>query len=331
VSLYDRPVIESSKHRGLTICAASDASYEPGLRVALFSALEAARENVSIIVLDAGLRDSTAWPRMLGAHPRCAECRVVTANLDRAKSYPCQERFGPGSWLRLFLGELLADVDRVIYLDADVLVRDDLGMLWKESTDGAAIAAVRDYKIPTFASGLPHAVSALGVSGETPYYNAGVLLLDLDAWRRESLSQRALEYVRDHGDTIRFADQDAINAVAPGRIHELHPRWNVQVGAGNARSTIAGFPALDDPAADKPRASAAIVHFTGFKPWQPEGVRASAWSIRMHIEFARITARFSDTSRLNMIGSSALWGARLLRRIPTAIRRRIPPAPWSAV
>jgi lipopolysaccharide biosynthesis glycosyltransferase len=319
--------ISGSSDTGLTIFSACDERYAVGLRVALFSALETLGQTARVVVGDGGLRDPDGWARRFGAHPRCGEVRVVSADMDRLRSLPCQELFGPVSWLRLFLSELLPDLDRVIHIDADVLVRADLAELWAQRCDGAPVSAVRDYLFPTFASGLPNAVSALGLPPSTPYFNAGVLLLDLAAWRRASLTERAIDYAREYGDTIRYADQDALNAVAAGTVHELAPRWNVQLGTASARTTLAHLrSAGDDPSialralADR----AAVIHFTAFKPWQPQGLRASRWSIGLHLAFARTTLRFSDRSRAQSLADAMGWGARLLRRVPTALRRRLP-------
>lgn len=317
--------ITGSGNRDLTICATSDERYASGLRVALFSALEATAGMARVIIVDAGLRDPDGWRRALSIHPRCDDCDVVSVDVGRFKTLPGQDRFGPVAWLRLFLPDLLLDVDRLIYLDADVLVRADLGGLWAEATGGAPVSAVRDYAYPTFATGLPHAVTALGASPDTPYFNTGVLLLDLAAWRRDLITERAIEYVRMHGDTIRFADQDSLNAVAAGLVHELDPRWNVQLGTGRARTVLEHLRTPDEASGGTSglRGRAAVIHFTGFKPWQAEGLRASRWSIGLHFAFARLNVRFTDRSRVHVVASAALWGARFCYRVPRALGRRI--------
>jgi lipopolysaccharide biosynthesis glycosyltransferase len=219
---------------------------------------------------------------------------------------------------------MIPDATRLIYLDSDVLVRADLGPLWREPTE-LAVAAVRDLKCPTFATGLPHAIAALGVAPETPYYNSGVLLLNLDAWRRENLTQRATGYIHDHGTTIKFADQDPLNAVTAGRVHELDPVWNAQVAPMNDRAIVERDRTEQGVLADLKtlRREARIVHFTGYKPWQPEGLRASRWSIALHVEFARVAAKFSDQPRSHQISAGSRWAGRLLRRSVYAARKRL--------
>lgn len=308
----------------LTICTVSDANYSAGLRVTVFSALERLQESVRVVVVDAGLRDPTGWKQAIDAHPRCGRCDVVTADLALFEGYPGLASLPGATWVRLVLPDLLPDIDRLIYLDSDVLVRADLGLLWNVNTNGAAVAAVRDFFHPTFATVLPHAVSALGIPPDTPYYNCGVLILDLGAWRRDALSRRAIEYVRDHGTTIRFHDQDTLNAVSAGRVFELDPSWNVQVGAITTPSVVAhnakhGLP-VDARAL---RRDARIVHFTGFKPWQPEGIRASPWSVAIHLEFARITVRFTDHPRPHQLAIALRWSVLLLRRCAHAVRQRL--------
>ena len=169
-----------------------------------------------------------------------------------------------GRWL---LAELLpASLDRVVYLDTDLIVQDDLRKLVDELPDGVAVAAAPDMPFAAcqpltyFLFYRPH-LRALGLStrrGEI--FNTGVLVLSLEAWRREAMTDQLIR-VRDrmlvNGLSLRLQDQDVMNVALAGSIHLLSPLWNV---------TPLYLPArfLSDPGLGFAR----ILHFvTSPKPW----------------------------------------------------------------
>ncbi len=169
-----------------------------------------------------------------------------------------------GRWL---LAELLpSSLDRVIYLDTDLIVQDDLRQLVAHLPEGVAVAAAPDMpfascKLSTyFLFYRPH-LRALGLStrrGEI--FNTGVLVLSLETWRREAIADQLIHGRDDmlaKGLCLRLQDQDVMNVVLVNSTHILSPLWNV---------TPLYLPAsfLSDPGLD----SAKILHFvTSPKPW----------------------------------------------------------------
>jgi lipopolysaccharide biosynthesis glycosyltransferase len=162
-------------------------------------------------------------------------------------------------WLRVFLPELLADAARVLYLDCDVLVCDDLAPLWATDLGDAYVGAVTNVWEP-WAAGHP---ATLGLEpGE--YFNSGVLLLDLERMRADAISERLLEHAAS-GD-LRWPDQDALNVVMRGRRVTLHPRWN----AMNSLAFPQAAETYGAQAADEAHRAPGLRHFEGpdvNKPW----------------------------------------------------------------
>lgn len=101
---------------------------------------------------------------------------------------------------RLALARLLPPAaTRILYLDADTMVRGDLSELFSLDLAGATAAAVREPSDPFFWSrnGLQH-VFDLGLDPWQPYFNAGVLLLDAAAFRAARAERRCLDYLAAH-------------------------------------------------------------------------------------------------------------------------------------
>jgi lipopolysaccharide biosynthesis glycosyltransferase len=172
------------------------------------------------------------------------------------------------TWYRIFLPELLADVDRILYLDSDLIALADLGPLWETDLDDVYLAAVTNVLEPHYAERLRDA-------GFDPrsYFNAGVMLLNLDRMRRDGCSEALRAYGVEHASTLVLRDQDALNAVLGARRLALHPRWNCM----NAQFV---FPwSVDAFGAERlaeARADPAVRHFEGpgaNKPWHLLGDR----------------------------------------------------------
>ena len=112
------------------------------------------------------------------------------------------------------------------YLDADVLVLESVASLWELDLNSKPVAAVTNVLRPDSID-RPRPLNFPGSQG---YFNAGVMLMNLDLMRREETSRAVLEYGRAHADELVWRDQDAFNAVVGARREVLHPRWNCMNG-----------------------------------------------------------------------------------------------------
>jgi lipopolysaccharide biosynthesis glycosyltransferase len=149
----------------------------------------------------------------------------------------------------------------VLFLDPDLLVLDDVAGVWNADLGEAALAAVTDQAIPRCAS--PRGVKEcrrLGIPEDAPYFNAGVMLIDLARWRALDILSRALVYMRQYRGRMDFFHQEALNAILWHRWRPLDERWNLI-------ASLAGRPY--GPRGATVPLDAGIVHFAGaFKPWQ---------------------------------------------------------------
>lgn len=166
------------------------------------------------------------------------------------------DHISPVCYFRLLLPELLPDsVEKVLYLDCDLIIRDDVSSLWETDIASTEFAAVPEIDAPSVKARLVDGVRfhrELGVPKERVRLNSGVLLMNLARWRRSQLAQRVFTYLRVLGDDILWYEQEALNVVANGDYRELDLRWNVP----------------SQWAAQTPRDQVSIVHYlTAHKPW----------------------------------------------------------------
>lgn len=169
-------------------------------------------------------------------------------------------------YYRLFLGEEIPEsIDRLLFLDADLLVEGDLAALWEKSFDGHVVQAVPDaYARWLHTRGLGR-IEGLEFSEDTPYFNAGVLLIDLRRWREENVGKRAVSLLWKYRERFRGRDQDALNCVLVGRWKRLPPTWNFHRLPERPDTWETGGATPDElrEAFRHP----AITHFVGEKPW----------------------------------------------------------------
>lgn len=122
---------------------------------------------------------------------------------------------------RLFIGEVLpGSVERVLYLDCDTVVLKSLKGLWNTNLHGFVAGAVME---PTI---YPVIKKQIGLEDKDPYFNSGVLLIDLKKWREEEAQKKLLDFYREMGGKLFAGDQDTINGALKGRIRPLSPVYN---------------------------------------------------------------------------------------------------------
>lgn len=147
---------------------------------------------------------------------------IDTAIFDDVKER--LHRFTVGTMFRLMLPEKLPNLDKIIYLDADLLVNIDIKELWNIDISNYFVAGVRDYGTchHTFT---PYPVRE-GMVDRQNYINAGVLILNLDKIRSYgNMKNQSIQYLIDNPESSLF-DQDALNVIYKNSILLLDEKWN---------------------------------------------------------------------------------------------------------
>ena len=176
---------------------------------------------------------------------------------------PVRQRVSATMWYRIFLPELLPDVDRVLYLDVDTIAAAPLGPLWETELGDSYLAAVSNvFQLDH----LPR-LRELGLDDPRDYFNSGVLLFNLERMRRDGSTEALLRYGLEHRDELWWPDQDALNLVLGARRVALHPRWNCMNGVMEFPWAVYVFGLR---ALGQARAAPGIRHYEGparNKPW----------------------------------------------------------------
>ena len=170
------------------------------------------------------------------------------------------KRISMATYYRCILSELLPEtVDRVLYLDCDIVVLGSILPFWNTSLEGIGVAAVEDvgydeaerYKI-------------LQYPKEDSYFNAGVLLVNLDYWRKHDMANACIDYYHKYPERILFNDQDLLNSILHKDKKLVDLRWNVQDGFyRNPKVMSDSWKKKYGEVLKHP----VILHYTNRKPW----------------------------------------------------------------
>ena len=216
--------------------------------------------------------------------------------------------FTKATYYRLLIGRLLpGTVRRVLYLDGDTIVRGSLRDLFTLDIDDWVLAATPEYD-PLFPP------TRLGLPEGTPYFNAGVLVFNLDNWRDLQIEKRCLEFIQaniSNPSRLKFADQDVLNAVLVGKWRSIGPAFNFNKWTADPQR-LNDFDPGTQIGEQIPASGPAIVHYVGWiKPWHGgHSYDSDYWYYRMQTPYA---------DRLKLVRCKLVGVVRVVRMV----RRRL--------
>lgn len=164
------------------------------------------------------------------------------------------------TYYRLYLPDVLPqDMHKCIYMDCDMLAEDDLALLWFQNIDDCIAGVVEDESSRENAE-------RLNLPPEYKYFNAGMIMFNMDKLREFNLTEKAMDYYAEHKEQITMQDQDILNGVLNGKCKYLPLRWNIGSPAYTGYSSVHYYTENEEREA---ALNPGIVHFTGaYKPWQ---------------------------------------------------------------
>ncbi|WP_170924757.1 glycosyltransferase family 8 protein [Candidatus Enterococcus clewellii] len=249
----------------IPVVSASDEHYAPFLCVMITSILENTSPNTEIdfyILDDQISRKSKNYLRQtVNIHSNQATIEFIPVNSQLYEDFLVSDHITTTAYFRISLPSLLKEYSykKILYIDADTLVLDDIRELYDSPLHNKVIGAVID-------PGQTKALDRLGIHSTDYYFNSGVMVVDLEKWREQNITEKTLNFLTEHGDRILYHDQDALNAVLYEQWAPLHPKWNMQTSLIFERHPA---PTNEYEQLYKDGIAApSIIHFTGHdKPW----------------------------------------------------------------
>ena len=178
-----------------------------------------ASEKFPIIIVSDGISDEDK--RL--AQKFCSQISFIEAShLFKDDRFHTTDTYRRATYLRLYLDEIMADFDGIVYLDGDITPLVDVSPLLQIAPTVSPVAAtygMNEVRRPVH--------DLLPISKNAGYLQGGVQIFDLKAVRDEGIFRDAIKFANAYPEKCQLVDQDALNAVLNGRWQVLDWRWNV--------------------------------------------------------------------------------------------------------
>jgi lipopolysaccharide biosynthesis glycosyltransferase len=235
------------------VTAVNDRFAEP-LAVMLYSLLEnkVSTNPVIIYIINSQISEENKSALSNTVKRFNAEIKYLTIDPTLYDDFVLNQHLTQETYHRISIPDLLEkNIEKVIYLDSDMIIKEDITEIWDIDIDHYFLSAVIDAWQGV--KRLRHA--DLSIPEESDYFNAGVLVLNLKKWREHNITNQIIDFMKKNQNIIRYPSQDPMNAILHDKWLQLDEKWNYQ------SKRLYFFPEL--------RIEPAVIHYTGndSKPW----------------------------------------------------------------
>lgn len=188
---------------------------------------------------------------------------IIEVPDDLVEQLPSKGYLSKVVWYRAFMPQLLPNLEKILFLDCDVIINGPIDALWSIDLENFLFAAVTNVADEHHS----RRVCELGLNSPRNYFNAGIALWNLKEMRKCSFTKTVIDFSQLNQNKLLWLEQDAINALYSDRVRLIHPKWNYQNGIC---FNIWGTRFLDPTELSEAQRHPLIIHFEGGgsgKPW----------------------------------------------------------------
>lgn len=208
----------------MNIFFSCDDNFEILLNTCIASILTNSRpdEDFSFFILDGGISDRVKnnIEELKRIKPFTIEYLVITNEDFVGCSIHKDAHQSLATFYRYKMCTLKPKLDRILYIDADMIVRTSLSELYNTDLEGHVLGAVAD-------TGNKHVCGHLKLNPSHHYFNAGMLLIDCKKWHEQDVEKKLFDITKERHDDLRFNDQDVFNILFENDYKLLPLKWNV--------------------------------------------------------------------------------------------------------
>lgn len=205
--------------------------------VTIASILENTKRNCDIFILDGGIKADTQQKieACVQKYQHLQHIEFIKIDRERFAHFPNLMHFSLNTYFRYLIPELKPELQKVLYIDSDMVITADVGKLFDTDIQGAPLAAVpyRDERpdLNHFvrAQKDKHIKQILELPDSHLYFNAGLLVLDCEYFRQHGWVNKLFELTAEKAATIKYPDQDILNIIVCNNYHVLDDTWNAVI------------------------------------------------------------------------------------------------------
>ena len=258
-----------NRRKEIAIVSSCNTKFVPHLAALFVSVLENSDPKVFVrfYVIDDNIdNESKQLLRFSVKNSRMnTEVEFLKINKKFFENVVTSDRIPETAYYRIAIPELFRgkNVERLLYMDCDMITVKDVTPLWDLEFNGAILAAVED-------AGFHQRLEKMEIPAKsTRYFNSGLMLINVEKWLEQDITKKVLTFIEENPEKLRFHDQDALNAILHDRWIPLHPKWNAQ-GYIMAKAKQHPTP-QGEKEYEETRKDPSIIHFSGHvKPWSKD-------------------------------------------------------------
>lgn len=178
--------------------------------------------------------------------------------------YPTTSQFQKSIYFRFLFPAILPNsINKLLYIDCDTIINNELLTLWNTDLKNYYCGVIED-------QGSDDIRIHNRIDLHENYFNSGILLINLDLWRKNMISEQCMQYIQKNPEKCIYPDQDALNVILQKKIYWLHFKYNLQENLF-WRKELLFLRKEKWSEIEEAKIKPTIIHFCGFiKPWHKD-------------------------------------------------------------
>lgn len=207
------------------IVYASDDNFAEILGVSIVSLFEnnQSASSITIYILDSGISEENKRliEDVCNKYDRTLPIWIKATNIEEKLGIAVNmDRGSLSQYARLFVSSSIPnEVNRVLYLDCDIIINKPLFELWNLDLQGKTIGALMDAFSRYYRANIE-------LNQDDIMFNSGVMLIDLTLWKKNCIEDKLMAFIKRHNGKIQQGDQGALNAVLSHETYCIEPKFN---------------------------------------------------------------------------------------------------------
>ncbi len=227
----NRKIYLNRRNKTVPVFLAADDKYVKYMMVTLRSVIDNASSEylykLYVLHTDISLENQRLVKTMEKANVKISFVNVVEELNNISKKIAIRDYYTATTYYRIFIPEMFPQYDKVLYIDSDTIIREDVFNLYKYDLGKNLIGAVRDQLVVQTEVFGDYVEKVLGIS-RGAYFNAGVVLLNCQEFRKQNMLKKFIELLNTYTFVVA-QDQDYLNILCKDKVLWVDPRWNVQM------------------------------------------------------------------------------------------------------
>ncbi len=254
----------------ISIFLASNNNYAPYLCVTMYSILCNTKSFIDFYILEDNI-DEKYKSKIEKSLKRFKNKTIEYLNMGKFNldKFPAIKHYSTSAFSRYFISSLKPNLEKVIYLDCDIVVNGDIQKLYNQELDGYPIGAISEKFFGNNEINLKESIYE-NYKGTFSYFNSGVLLIDISKFNKGAYLDELLVKTQELSDKLLCADQDIFNIVFDGNYKLLDYKFNFMPDLKEYYYNTNDFKDIYD----ERNKNAVVFHYVSGKPWLCRSIKS---------------------------------------------------------